>query len=99
MRIVFLVGAVVLMSTTIACGGMSMNDYSEELSAAAACETGDVCVVGGGIECVCAEPINQSKEDEINELAKDVDCEGASVSCAMGINPRCENNICVADPG
>ncbi len=101
MRMVCVVGIVIFLGDTFGCGdsGTSRKVYQEKLRAAAACTEGDVCVIGGGIQCVCAEPINQNQESDLRELAKDVNCDGIAVSCIGRLNPRCENNVCVADPG
>ena len=74
-----------------------MEDYQRELEAAAACEPGDTCVIGGGIQCACASPINQDAVDDLMTLSEDVDCEGLIVACLVLSNPRCENNTCIAD--
>ncbi len=48
-------------------------------------------------DCFCGAVVNEENQEEIEEAAKDVDCEGRLVRCAILSNPRCENGTCVAD--
>ena len=81
----------------LSCGGTSIEEYGRVVESARACTAGDVCVLSpAGKGCACASAINQSQAAKVQDAYDSLDCGGAEAECALATNPRCENNVCVA---
>ncbi len=85
------------MVSVISCG-ISRDEFHDEVDSAGACAQGDTCIIWqADIDCDCPSPVNADKVDYLEELSKEVDCDGAMYDCVFLENPRCEDNRCVAD--
>src|SRR5262245_45903832 len=94
-----LIAIITVLLCAAACedSSMSRDDFDHMVQLAQRCEPGDTCVLAGSGACTCAVAVNAEEAESIDEAVEDVDCEGTTVICAQFTNPRCEDNICVAD--
>lgn len=72
------------------------------LDEAAACEGADPCVIAGATDCSCGAPVNAEQLQDVKRAAAAVSCCDpfggcVAVDCAAQLDPRCEDNRCVAD--
>jgi hypothetical protein len=79
------------------CGGITDEEFQQIIEEAQVCEPGDTCVLAGGGQCTCDQPVNADSVERVERAVQDLDCGGAVVDCIGFSNPRCENNRCVAD--
>lgn len=69
---------------------------------AMACEPDDSCVLAGGSDCTCAQPVNEARAAEVDEAAKDISCcdmfgRCVAVDCAAFQDIRCQDGQCRGD--
>jgi hypothetical protein len=94
--------AAVLISLTLtfghaACGGVSEEELQQIIEESKACAPGDTCILAGGGQCRCSQPINAKHKARVEQAVADYDCDGLMVSCAGNTNVRCEAGRCVSD--
>jgi hypothetical protein len=80
-----------------ACSETAPSEFVELVEASRGCSATEECTVAGGGECTCATPVNVGAVEEIDEAAGEVECEGATISCADNANVRCEAGRCISD--
>jgi hypothetical protein len=75
----------------------SPEDFAELVEASRGCSNDDQCVTAGSYTCTCPTPVNKSHQAEVDEAARQVECEGATVRCQPNNNMRCEDDRCISD--
>ena len=72
--------------------------YDEAVSEAQSCSAMDTCVIAGGVTgCRCEVAVRDTKAGAVNQAASEVSCEVEKLACFELENPRCDDNVCVAD--
>jgi hypothetical protein len=82
----------------LACG-ISDAEYARIVDDAAVCSPGEACVLAGGSDCTCPQPVNARNAARVNAAADDVRCGNIMVKCRGFGEPRCANGRCEAEDG
>lgn|GEM_PF-1711401 len=97
-------GGVVVAALAVAACADPQQRLAEVIDDARACEPGDTCVVTGGTDCTCPQPVNADAVDAVEAAAEaangsccDVFGQCVAVDCAAFANVRCEDGRCVGD--
>jgi hypothetical protein len=74
----------------------------EVLADARVCDEGDTCVLAGGTDCTCDQPVRVDAADAVNAAAAGISCcdllgRCVAVDCAAFANVRCEAGQCVGN--
>ena len=84
-------------ATAAGCGGVSAEELQQIIEESKACAPADTCILAGGGQCRCAQPINAKHKARVEQAVADYDCDGLMVKCMGNTNVRCEASRCVSD--
>ena len=89
--------SLLLIGMVVACDEVTAESYADLVERSRGCAETSECVLAGGGQCTCAQPVNASAVPEIESAVEDLDCEGAVVDCDGNDNVRCEAGRCISD--